>query len=191
MGGPDELSVWQEIALIVAPVASAVAALGSWAAVLLARRAAREARAPRLHIQFITGSCGTVGATVTNVGEGAAVGTCLYLAQPPHYLHAALFDGLLFPGEARHVSCLLPRSAADAEALTFCRDRGAFAHYWNVHERHKVLKKRLSRQPRYRTDIYEVWLEFHPRMDLREMTRVECTVSDATPSGRRGSAAPT
>ena len=65
----------------IAPIAAAVAALGSWAAVIQAGRLARRATSPVLYLQTIYNpamSC--FGAVVLNAGDGAARGVQYMIA---------------------------------------------------------------------------------------------------------------
>jgi hypothetical protein len=175
----QNLSVWQDIALIVGPIAAAIAALASWASVLQARRFAREASSPHLQIQMVVDSnSNTIGAVISNAGGGAARGVGVYLTHPPYYVHGAVGHGFLFPGETREVWTQIPATEAETDVLAFCRDKDSIPHYWNAKEEHRSFTDWRGR-PRYRRDIPAVFREFHPGISLDSLMRVQMTVTNS------------
>jgi hypothetical protein len=177
----QDLSTWQEVALVAGPIAAAIAALASWASVLQVRRLARESNAPHLQIQKVVDSpSGTIGVIVTNAGGGAARGAGIFLTHPPFFIRGAIGHGFLYPGETRQVLTRIPATEAETDALVFCRDKDSLPHYWNANEEHRVFTTWRGR-PKYRRDIPAAFREFHPVVDPDEMTQVEMQVT-AVPS---------
>lgn len=174
----QDLTTWQEIALVVGPIAAAIAALASWASVLQARRLARESHSPHLQIQKVVDTqSGTIGAVITNAGGGVARGVGAFLTHPPFFAHGAIGHGFLFPGETRQIFTPIPVTDAETDVLVFCRDRDSFPHYWNANEEHRVFKTWRGR-PKYRRDIPAVFHEFHPAVGLDDLERVEMKVTE-------------
>ncbi len=176
----SSLSTWQDIALVVGPVAAAIAALASWASVLQSKRAAKEASRPLLQVQKIIDSrTNTVGAVITNAGTGAARGTGIFLTYPPFYVTGALGHGFLFPGDTVHVTTAIPFSSTQIETdvVVLCRDKDSVPHYWNAMEKHMTFKDWRGRPGHH--EIAEVFLLFHPEVNLAALSQAEM-------SARRG-----
>jgi hypothetical protein len=61
----QDLSTWQEVALVASPALAALAAAASWASVFQARRLAQEGTLPALQVQLTVSPDSAVGAVVT------------------------------------------------------------------------------------------------------------------------------
>lgn len=174
----QDLSTWQEVALIAGPAIAAFAALASWASVLQARKMARESSAPHLMAQkVIDKQARTIGAVVTNAGGGAARGASVFITHPPFWTQATLGHGFLFPGEARYVQMQTPATDQETHVVAFCRDRDSFPHYWSASEQHIVGKTRFRRRPRHDGDVTITFRKMHPDVDFDDLTQVESTVT--------------
>jgi hypothetical protein len=176
----QQLNTWQEVVLVAGPAIAALAALASWASVWQSRKLARESSAPLLMAQkIVNASDNTIGAVVTNAGGGAARGAGIYISYPPYVVQGALGHGFLYPGEKRQVLTNIPAGdGVETDILLLCRDKNSFGHFWSANEDHRVYKTRFRRRPRYRPDIYNVFREFHPAIDLRTLTEAQMTVID-------------
>lgn len=177
----QEVSAWQEIALVAAPAISAVAAGASWASVAQARKLAREARNPILSVNVIftpnDDGSKTMGAIIRNIGEGAARGVGFVLCRAPYLTAGPVGDTYLLPGEARRIWTAIPRDeAVETHALVLCRDRESYAHYWTENEDHRVLKTWLRRRPKYAGDAVVAFGEYFPDSNVAHAAEVEYSV---------------
>jgi hypothetical protein len=125
-------------AAVASAIASAVAALAAWAAVLQASRWQRRQRLPWLHIEVAEGlDTGTVRLRIENGGGGIARGVWFWVREgsqavvsglPPH--------GLLAAGKGVSIATRLQATGRDAEAVVICRS-GPRIHAWDAAGRHK------------------------------------------------------
>jgi len=178
----QDLSTWQEVALIASPSIAAVAALASWASVWQARKLAREDHAPLLMAQkVVTAGTNTIGAVVTNAGGGPARGAGIYLAHPPHKVQGPLGHGFLYPGQSRYVQTNIPATEVETDVMVLCRDRESYPHFWNAQEEHRVYKTLFRRRPNYQRDMPKVFAKFHPSVDLNALTPAQMVVTNDPP----------
>jgi hypothetical protein len=174
----QDISTWQEVALIAGPAIAAIAALASWASVWQARKLGRESSAPLLQVQKTVNAQGFVGAVVTNAGGGPARGAGIYIVHPPYYASDSLGHGFLFPGDTRVVVTGIQVAEAETDIIVFCRDRNSVPHFWNADEEHRELTDWRGR-PKYFGDLDAAFGIFHPDVGLSDLTPAVVTVTDA------------
>lgn len=174
-GVAQDLSTWQEIALVASPALAAIAAGASWASVLQTRRLRREDQEPGLQAQMMRFPDGTLGAAVTNAGPGVARGVQIYLVHRGLLATGPIGHGFMFPGDTRIVRTPIPEvPEADARMIVSCRDRGRMPHAWDGHEHHRVAKT-WRKKPRYQA-LQAIFEGFYPDIPLNDLERVPIQV---------------
>lgn len=164
---------------VAGPAIAAIAAVASWAAVVQARRLAREEKSPLLMVQKII-TDKTIGVVLTNAGGGAARGVSVLLSYPPYGFEESIGTGFLFPGQTRVLrsNIRVEGEGIETDVMAFCRDRDGFPHFWNAEEKHKVFKTRFRRRPEYGHALRDVFREMHPQVDFDELQHVRAMVFD-------------
>jgi hypothetical protein len=175
---PQELSTWQEVALVASPALAAIAAGASWVSVLQTRRLRREDDQPGLQLQLMSFPDGTIGAAVSNAGPAAARGVQVYLTHGAFFAVGSIGHGFLFPGETRIVRTPIPIIDPDAQTygVISCRDKHSIPHAWNSHEIHRS-SKTWRGKPRYRT-LRAIFEDFYPSIEVESLQRANIQVTN-------------
>jgi hypothetical protein len=143
----QQMSTWQAIALILAPVAAAVAAAASWASVREARKASR----PLLNVQIVNRvDTRTRGLFIVNAGGGMARSVLFVIADDAHFVGDYAQHGFLPPGGMAEVVTDIPPTGNGAVAFALCRGADGFSQVWTHDERHYTAKQRRTWGTRFR-----------------------------------------
>jgi hypothetical protein len=173
----QDVSTWQEIALVASPALAAIAAAASWASVLQARKLRKEQDAPWLQIQLTYSPEGRIGAVVTNAGAGVAGGVQIVLHHGNPFAAGPIGHGFMFPGDIRVIETevLLEDPSVNTRAIVSCRDRASIPQAWTADERHQV-STTWRGKPVYRS-IIGIFQTLYPDVDPMEGDQVGMKVS--------------
>lgn len=180
-----------EIAQIVGPVFTAVAALAACVAVYLTLRETRLSHQPALRIQAIVSpQTGFYGATIVNAGDGVASGVNFVVADTETVIAGPVLSGFLRPGESVDVfSTQPPADPEDRHAVigyVTGRDRFGFPHDWTTELGHAVNYQRTWRsgfrkEPVYGEIIPRLAKWFPDRPDPARLTQIHVSSQTRVP----------
>ncbi|MET0304868.1 MAG: hypothetical protein ABW196_01405 [Solirubrobacterales bacterium] len=159
---------WQVIGVGIA----AVAALASWAAVVVAARAAKDAREaerdaarPRLLLSPAFATSGPIAPTMTlsihNAGGGIAQNVGLLLVTEDVFAYHGL--GFVLPGETAYFGSDVP-AAKEHRAVAYGRAADGEGFAWNVLSERRPLASAPASLPSY-DDMFDA---FYPSEDVEE-----------------------
>jgi hypothetical protein len=177
----QDLSTWQNVALLAAPALAALAGGASWYSAMQTRRIARAATLPDLVIQvLIDTSTKVVRASIHNAGSGAARGLLYVIARDGQVAFGYANDGILRADEKIFVHTTIKTTGTSGPhetAMVVCRDRYGYPHSWTTLEKHVVHKTRIRRRPKYSRDPLALFARFFPDSDPEKLKRVDATAS--------------
>ena len=161
-------ATWQVIGVGIA----AVAALASWAAVVVASRAAKDAREaerdagrPRLLLSPAFNTSGPIAPTMTlsihNAGGGIAQNVGLLLVTEDDFAYHGL--GFVLPGETAYFGSDVPASG-DHRAIAYGRGADGEGFVWNVLSERRPLASAPAPLPSFA----DMFAAFHPGEDVEE-----------------------
>ena len=161
-------ATWQVIGVGIA----AVAALASWAAVVVASRAAKDAREaerdaarPRLLLSPAFNTSGPIAPTMTlsihNAGGGIAQNVGLLLVTEDDFARHGL--GFVLPGETAYFGSDVPASEHH-RAIAYGRGADGEGFVWNVLSERRPLASAPAPLPSFA----DMFAAFHPGEDVEE-----------------------